>query len=115
MERILIHKVLTCNRTLYKIYKQQSILPVSVGFKIYKIMKLFDEVEEYVFNITEMVFNEITWTDMTEEQKEFYNNIISSEIELDYEKIDKAFFENNDKLMLTLEDIDNLSIIISEN
>lgn len=115
MEKLKIYEVLNCNRTLFKMFEQQNTFPFSLGFKLYKIMKIFDEVEEYVINIMEMTFENVVLTEMNEEQKMFYNNIISSEIELEYDKIDISFFENNDKLMLTLEDIDNLSIILSKN
>lgn len=114
MEKLTIYQVLNCNRTLFKMFEQQKTFPFSVGFKLFKIMKQFDEVEEYVVNTMEMTFKDIVLTDLDEEQKMFYNNIISSEIELEYEKIDISYFENNEDLMLTIEDIGNLSIILSK-
>ena len=51
---------------------------------------------------------------MSEEEKMFYNKVLSSEIELEYEKINTSYFEKNNDLMLTIEDISNLSIILSE-
>ena len=50
MKILKVYKVINCNKTLYKMFQQQKTFPISVGFKLFKIMKLFDEVEEYVFN-----------------------------------------------------------------
>lgn len=113
MEKLTIAQVLSCNRTLFKILEQRNTLPASVGFKLYRIMKMFDEVEEYVFDTMDITFENFDFTNMTEEQKLFYNNIISSEIELDFDKIETSILENNENLMLTLEDIDNLSPILN--
>lgn len=114
MERLQIYEVFDCNRTLYKMLEQQKTFPISLGFKLFKLMKVFDEVEEYVFNTMETTFKDFKFENMNEEEKMFYNTILSSEIELDYEKINTSYFENNEDLMLTIEDIGNLSIILSK-
>ena len=114
MKKLKIYEVLNCNRTLNKMFEQQNTFPISVGFKIFKLMKIFDEVEEYVFNVMEMTFKDFKFEQMNDEEKMFYNKVLSSEIELEYEKINTSYFENNNDLMLTIEDIGNLSIILSE-
>ena len=92
--------------------EQKNTFPISIGLKLNKIIKEFDEVEEYVFNMMDMTFQDFDWSKMTKEQLMFYKNLISEEIELEYNKIPTSFFENNDKLMLTIEDIDKLRIIL---
>lgn len=111
MQNLPIYKVLNCNKTLFKMFNQQSTFPISVGFKIFKIMKTFNEVEEYVINVMEQTFPNINLSEMNDDEKTMYNLIISEEINLDYERIDASNFESNTKLMLTIEDISNLSII----
>ena len=61
MEKIQIFQVLNCNKTINKMLQQQSTFPISVGFKLYDIMKKFDEVEEYVFHLMDITFNKIDW------------------------------------------------------
>ena len=51
---------------------------------------------------------------MDDNEKMFYNSLLSSDIELNYEKVNPSYFEDNDDLKLTIEDIDNLSIIFTE-
>ena len=114
MERLKIYEIFNCNKTLNKMFEQQNTFPISIGFKLFKIMKMFDEVEEYVFNIMEMTFENFKFEQMNEEENIFYNTVLNSEIELEYERINASYFENNEDLMLTIEDISNLSIIISE-
>lgn len=114
MKKLKIYEVLNCNKTLNKMFEQQNTFPISLGFKIFKLMKIFDEVEEYVFNVMEMTFKDFRFEQMSEEEKMFYNKLLSSEIELKYEKINTSYFEKNNDLMLTIEDISNLSIILSE-
>lgn len=112
MEKLQIFQVLECNKVLYKILEQRMAISVSVGLKINRIMKLFDEVEEYVFTTMDMAFQEINWENLTKEQNDFYEKLISEQIELEYNKIPTSFFEENDNLKLTIEDIERLSIIL---
>ena len=114
MEKLKIYEIFNCNKTLIKMFEQQNTFPISISFKLFKIMKIFDEVEEYVFNLMEITFKDFKFEDMNDEEKRFYNTILSSEIELKYDKINTSYFENNEDLMLTIEDISNLSIILSE-
>lgn len=78
-------------------------------------MKSFEEVEEFVMNTMEATFNEFSFELMTEEQSSFYNALISSEIELNFNEINEEVFVGNTQLNLTLEDIECLSIILKEN
>ena len=114
MERLKIYEIFNCNKTLNKMFEQQNTFPISIGFKLFKIMKMFDEVEEYVFNIMEMTFEDFKFEQMNEQENVFYNTVLNSEIELEYERINTLYFEDNADLMLTIEDISNLSIILSE-
>ena len=112
MEKLRIFQILECNKTLYKMLEQRTVFPISVGLKIHRIMKSFNEIEEYIFETMNMTFGNFDWENMTNEQIMFYNNLISQEIEVEYEKIPTSLFENNEKLMLTIEDINRLSIIL---
>lgn len=112
LEKVKISDVLCCNKVLYKIYEQKSNFTANIGFKIFKLMKQFDEVEEYLFDLIEKCFGTVDITNMTEEQKQFYFGAISCEIELDYERIERKHFEENDTLVLNIEDIEALGIIL---
>lgn len=112
MEKLTIYQVLNCNRTLYRLFKQGKLIPANIGFKIHHIMKVFDEVEEYVLHLMRVTFEDFDLGNFTDEQTLFYNNLLSSEVELDYERLDRSFFENNDNLFITLEDVDNLGVIL---
>ena len=112
MEKLQVYQVLKCNEVLYKMFEQRNTFPISVGLKLNRIYKQFNEVEEYVFSLMDKTFENFEWMKMTDEQTIFYNGLLSEEIELDYEKIPSCCFENNDKLMLTMEDINNLEIIL---
>lgn len=112
MEKIQVSQVLECNRTLYKMMGQRTTFPISVGLKIYKMMKEFDEIEEYIFETMDFTFENFDWDNITEEQLAFYRNLVSQEIEIDIQKIPTELFKDNDKTMLTIEDIESLSIIL---
>ena len=112
MEKLQVSQVLECNKTLYKIMEQRTALPISLGLKIYRIMKTFDEVEEYVFDTMDATFPNFSWDEMSSDQMLFYRNLITEQIELDFTKISEKEFENNDKLLLNIEDIANLSVIL---
>lgn len=115
MEKIQIQDVIKCNKTLCKMLEQRTTFSISLGLKLIKIMKNFEEAEDYIFEIMDIAFPNLQWDNMSDKEIEFYNKLITEEIEMDFEKIPKKFFENNEKLMLSLEDINNLSIILCEN
>ena len=112
MEKLRVYQVLECNRVLYKMMEQKVLLPISVGLKVKRIMNVFDEVETYVFETMDETFKGFDWGNMTDEEISFYGKLISEEIELYFEKIKEETFENNDKLTLTIDDIDKLSLIL---
>lgn len=113
-EKLHIYQVMECNKVLFKLIQQQSTFPFSIGFKIFQLSKKFDEVEEYVFNLMEDTFEDFNFKTMTDNQKMFYSSVLSSEIELEYEKIPMKFFEQNDDLKLTVEDIEKMMIILEK-
>ena len=47
--------------------------------------------------------------------KEFFNKLMTEEIEIDYKKIPLKVFENNNELKLSIDEIGYLSIILEEN
>lgn len=114
-EKVQIGIVLKCNKVLYKILQQQSSFSFSTGFKIYQIIKKFNSVEEFVISTMDSLFGGCDFNSLSEEQKTIYSSIISSEIEVTYEKIPLEVFKNNDKLMLTIEDLKDLEIILELN
>ena len=112
MEKLQIGQIFDCNRVIYKLIEQQTNFPIYVGIKLYSIYKKFDEIEEYVFKVMEMTFENFDFNIMTEEQKIFFNKLLREEVELDFEKITIDCFENNDNVKLSIDEIDKLMIIL---
>ena len=114
MEKIQIIQAFNCNQVILNLFQKQSKFPVSIGFKLLKISKMFDEVEEYVFAIMETTFKNFCIENMTDDQKLFFNKLMGEEIELEYNKIPISAFQNNDELKLSLDDLEKLMIILEE-
>lgn len=113
METLKIADIIRCNSTLYKMRGNELSFPMNVSFKIYQIIKLFDEVEDFVFNALKNVFGkDIDILNMTEQQKEVYDILLNSSIEIDIPKINKDYFKQNEKVNITIDDISNLQIIM---
>ena len=115
MEKLQIGQTFETNKVIFKLIQQQTKFPISIGLKLYKIAKIFDEIEEYVFNIMDMTFENFNIMEMTDEQKILFDKIMSEEIEVEIDKVPLSCFENNEKVMLTIDEIDKLSIILKEN
>lgn len=113
MEKLQIQQVVECNKVLFKLAQQQRLFPFSIGYKLFHIRKLFDEVEDYVFTVMDNTFDNFNIEDMSEEEKRFMNAIMSSEIELDYERISIKEFKDNDKVMLSMQDIEKMAIVLN--
>lgn len=111
MEKIKVFELMACNRVLFKMMEEKRLFPVSLGFKLHKIMKEFDDVEEYIIDVMETTFGDIDLASMNDDEMKFYNVLLSSEVDVDYERVSQEWFETNSELMLTLEEINDLSII----
>lgn len=86
---------------------------MSDGFKLYGLMKIFDDVEQYAFDVMTAAFGqEIDYTRLTEEQQKVYIELMNVEIDLNFEKVKKDVFEKDEKTIVNMEDIDNLKIIV---
>ena len=112
--RYRIGDILACNMTLYKLLNEQKKkISIPNGFKLYQMMKIFDDVENYVFSVMSDTFgSEINYNMLSDEQREFYDTIMNVEVELSFEKIDANVFENEeDSVKVTIDEIDNLQII----
>ena len=112
MKKVKISQIFECNKVLFKLFEQGNKFPISLGFRLYKMMKRFEEVEEYVFELMDMAFENYDWGNMTDEQKKFYSNVMSQEIEIEFEKIPSEFFEKSNDLMLTLDEMEKISLIL---
>lgn len=115
MEKVKIFEVFNCNRVLYKLIEQKNIFPISIGLTLFRLSKIFDEVEDYIFKVMDITFDNFYFENMTDEQKEFFNKLMTEEIEIEYKKIPLKVFENNNELKLSIDEIGYLSIILEEN
>ena len=115
MEKFQIGQIFDCNRVIFKIIEQQLKFPIYIGIKLYGLSKKFDEVEEYVFKVMETAFGEFDFMSMTKEQEILFNKLLNEEIELEIEKIPSKYFENNENVTLTVEEIGKLMIILEQN
>lgn len=100
-------------KTIDKIIAQQINLPANIAFALYKLYKQLIEMEEFVFQRLNMICGEnVDFNNMTENQKILYSSVFDSEITIDVEdniNIEKVV--KNNKINLTIQDIDNLNNI----
>ena len=101
------------SKIIDKIIAQQINLPANVAFALYKLYKQLIEMEEFVFQRLNMICGEsVDFNNMTENQKILYASVFDSEITIDVEdniNIEKVV--KNNKINLTIQDIDNLNNI----
>lgn len=101
------------SKTIDKIIAQQINLPANIAFALYKLYKQLTEMEEFVFQRLNMICGEnVDFNNMTENQKILYSSVFDSEITIDVEdNIDIEKVVKNNKINLTIQDIDNLNNI----
>ncbi len=101
------------SKTIDKVIAQQINLPANIAFALYKLYKQLIEMEEFVFQRLNMICGEnVNFNNMTENQKILYSSVFDSEITIDVEdniNIEKVV--KNNKINLTIQDIDNLNNI----
>ena len=112
-----IGDIFACNMTLYKLLNEQRLkISIPNGLKLYHLTKIFDDVENYVFCVMNEAFGEdVDYNSLTEEQKLTYNEIMNTQIELSFDKLDENTFENEQNTLVDIEDINNLLLIFKED
>ena len=112
MVRMSVSQILECNRAIYRIMEQRTLLSVSTGLKLNRIMKAFDEVEDYVFETMDAAFGRVEWGNLTQEHLSFYAAMVSEQVEMDIDMIPAGELSDNGNIMLDLHDIECLSVIL---
>lgn len=110
-----IYKIIKANRSLEELISQQTLYNINIAYKIYKIKKELDEIENYTFSRLNIICPNINIENMNENEIILYNTILNSTISIDIPILTKDELLSNNEIKLTVEDIENILTLFNEN
>lgn len=102
-----IYNIMLCNNVIYKLIQQQINYTVNIAYKIFKLKKELDEIEQLMLERWECIFGkEYDINQFTDEEIKTYNMTLNVEIDVDCYDLTIEDIVNNDKVSLSIEDIE---------
>lgn len=102
---IKMYQAFQLGNVLDKLISQQLAYPLSVAYRLYKVLNNVNQAEDFALKRIEMVMgHEISFEDMNENEKKLYAMVMDSDIDIELE----VFTEEEiitDGASLTVEDV----------
>lgn len=112
--RIKLNDVIRANIALGRLIGQQKEYNINLSYRLYKLKKQLDEVEEYIMDRLHVAIGEDDLDNITNSEMETLNEVLlESYIEEDFVNVSLDEVMSTDKVTLTVEDIDSLSKIFT--
>lgn len=109
-----IYQIIKMNRSLETLISQQTLYNINIAYKIHKIKKELDEIEQYTFDRLTLICPNFDLKNHNEEELLIYNTILNSQIEVDLPTITEEELLSSDEIKLSIEDIENILNIFEE-
>lgn len=109
-----IYQVIKSNRSLDVLISQQGLYNINIAYKLYKVKKELDDIENYAFERLSSICPNIDLNNLSDNELLIYNNIINSQIELNIPILTEDELLSSDEIKLSVEDIDNILNIFVE-
>ena len=104
-----VYDIMLCNNIIYKLIEQQIEYKIQTAYKLYQIKKDLDEIELLMVQRWEQMFgSDYNVQDFTEDQLKVYNITLMAEVEIDTRGLILNDLISNDKVSLTLSEIEHL-------
>lgn len=110
-----IFDILNFNTVLHKITEQQICFPINIAYKLFKLKKEIDEIEELIFERWEILFGKDYNVEMfNEEQIQVYNLTLQSEVEIDIYDLKKENILSNENAFLSIKDVETINLFFKD-
>lgn len=114
--RFTINEIFAINMSLEKLCSQDIEYSVSIGYSLLKKKDELTDICRYAYGRMGQVIDSdnMSRNELTETEKNIYDMIMSSEIYIEPFKFDKEKLFNNEKVMLSVNDIENISRLFTK-
>lgn len=101
-----IYDIMTCNNVLSKLIEQQINFSINVAYKLYKLKKELDEIEQLMFQRWELLFGEnFDANTFTQEEITAYNLTLEAEADIDIYDLKVDDIISNKQVKLTIDEV----------
>lgn len=98
-----------CNNVIYKLLEQQISYPINVAYKIYKLKKELDEIEQLMYDRWNILFgSDYDITTFTEEEITLYNTTLQAQLDVDLFELSINQVTHNNTVELTISEMETL-------
>lgn len=109
MKKRTIYQIMLTNTIIHKLYEDQINFEINVAYKLYKLKKEFDEIEELMFDRWRILFGDsYDIKEFNEDEILLYNSTLQVEIETDLYELTIDEIIKNNKTNLSISDIEHL-------
>lgn len=114
--KLKVYDVFKINQSLDELLKQNFKLPFKDGYALMCLKKELDSIEQYAAERINKVIDSKRMIEncMTDEETLAYTTIMNSSIEIDNCKFDFESLKNNQEIILSLPDIEAISVFFEE-
>lgn len=113
MKKLTVGEVMMLNNIIYKLIEQQIHYPINISYKLYKLKQIFDDIESVMMTRWTLLLGEdYDMNNLSDEQYAIYMATISADIEVDLMGLTVDDLADNDKVVITITDMERLSQIL---
>ena len=111
-----IFQIIKANGALENLVNQEILYPINVAYRLHRQKEVLDNIESYVFNRINTVFNgeDISEAIKNENKAFIYDTIMDSDIEVETFGLSMDEIVYNNEVKTTINDINSLKLIFDE-
>lgn len=111
-----IFQIIKANGALENLVNQEILYPINVAYRLHRQKEVLDNIESYVFNRINTVFNgeDISEAIKNENKALIYDTIMDSDIEVETFGLSMDEIVYNNEVKTTINDINSLKLIFDE-
>lgn len=109
-----IYDIINANVVLEKLLKQQHEYNIQTAYKIYKLKKELDEVENFTMDRLKLALgNDYDLDNLDENQKMLYTSIMLTQININDTDLKLNDLTDNDRLKITVNEVEKIVNLLS--
>lgn len=110
-----VYEIINANIAMEKLINQQDKYNIATAYKIYKLKKNLDEIENFIMDRLVMILGEnYDLNNLNENEKIIYQSLMMSDIDFDNCDLTMKEITNSDSITVTVNDIEKISKIVEK-
>ena len=114
-KEIKIYKILKINIVLERLIEQDCKYEINTSYKLYKLKKEINNIENYIFDRFYKLFNGKELEQLSNNERIIYNTILDSTIEINIPNISVEDILKNKEIKMSVQEIEIIEQLLAKN